>query len=74
MSSHDFCFCFWLSSAVFGASFQELGACPPLGYWDPFGMMAFQDEAKFRRNRELELKHGRICTSEATGLKRLGIA
>jgi hypothetical protein len=21
---------------------QELGACPPLGYWDPFGMMAFQ--------------------------------
>ena len=24
-------------------SSQELGACPPLGYWDPFGMMAFQD-------------------------------
>jgi len=23
---------------------QELGACPPLGYWDPFGMMAFQDD------------------------------
>ena len=22
---------------------KELGACPPLGYWDPFGMMAFQD-------------------------------
>ena len=21
---------------------KELGACPPLGYWDPFGMMAFQ--------------------------------
>ena len=21
---------------------EELGACPPLGYWDPFGMMAFQ--------------------------------
>ena len=114
---------------------EELGACPPLGYWDPFGMMAFQvghwkadadaiwstlnwskiivdmlkhvrtslhsveiaglwwylinvawfliawfstlhsivlgrnemtslncqDEEKFRRNRELELKHGRIC-------------
>ncbi|CAL1166935.1 unnamed protein product, partial [Cladocopium goreaui] len=27
---------------------KELGACPPLGYWDPFGMMAFQDEEKFR--------------------------
>ena len=25
-------------------SSQELGACPPLGYWDPFGMMAFQDD------------------------------
>eukprot|EP00913_Durusdinium_trenchii_P018256 g17153.t1 len=47
---------------AFDAS-KELGACPPLGYWDPFGMMAFQDEEKFRRNRELELKHGRICRS-----------
>ena len=47
---------------------QELGACPPLGYWDPFGMMAFQDEEKFRRNRELELKHGRICMVATIGM------
>jgi len=47
---------------------KELGACPPLGYWDPFGMMAFQDEEKFRRNRELELKHGRICMVAAIGM------
>ncbi|CAJ1404447.1 unnamed protein product [Effrenium voratum] len=47
---------------------KELGACPPLGYWDPFGMMAFQDEAKFLRNRELELKHGRICMVAAIGM------
>jgi len=47
---------------------QELGACPPLGYWDPFGMMAFQDEAKFRKNRELELKHGRLCMAATIGL------
>ena len=47
---------------------QELGACPPLGYWDPFGMMAFQDEEKFRRNRELELKHGRICMAATIGM------
>jgi len=46
----------------------ELGACPPLGYWDPFGMMAFQDEEKFRRNRELELKHGRICMVATIGM------
>merc|ERR1719222_439821 len=30
-------------------------AVPPLGYWDPFGMMAFQSKEKFERNRELEL-------------------
>eukprot|EP00913_Durusdinium_trenchii_P016971 g15956.t1 len=30
--------------AQFDAS-KELGACPPLGYWDPFGMMAFQARA-----------------------------
>ena len=47
---------------------KELGACPPLGYWDPFGMMAFQDEEKFRRNRELELKHGRICMVATIGM------
>eukprot|EP00933_Yihiella_yeosuensis_P053911 TRINITY_DN5222_c0_g1_i2.p1 TRINITY_DN5222_c0_g1~~TRINITY_DN5222_c0_g1_i2.p1 ORF type:complete len:707 (+),score=176.80 TRINITY_DN5222_c0_g1_i2:139-2259(+) len=47
---------------------KELGACPPLGYWDPFGMMAFQDEEKFRRNRELELKHGRICMAAVIGI------
>jgi len=54
-------------SAQFDAS-NELGACPPLGYWDPFGMMAFQDEEKFRRNRELELKHGRICMVATIGM------
>jgi len=47
---------------------KELGACPPLGYWDPFGMMAFQDKAKFDRNRELELKHGRICMAATIGM------
>jgi hypothetical protein len=47
---------------------KELGACPPLGYWDPFGMMAFQDKAKFDRNRELELKHGRVCMAATIGV------
>eukprot|EP00929_Paragymnodinium_shiwhaense_P118793 TRINITY_DN906_c1_g5_i2.p1 TRINITY_DN906_c1_g5~~TRINITY_DN906_c1_g5_i2.p1 ORF type:complete len:697 (-),score=189.89 TRINITY_DN906_c1_g5_i2:8-2098(-) len=47
---------------------KELGACPPLGYWDPFGMMAFQDKAKFEKNRELELKHGRICMAATIGM------
>mmetsp|Transcript_4181 Transcript_4181/g.9446 ORF Transcript_4181/g.9446 Transcript_4181/m.9446 type:complete len:703 (-) Transcript_4181:117-2225(-) len=47
---------------------SELGAVPPLGYWDPFGMMAFQDKAKFDKNRELELKHGRICMVATIGM------
>mmetsp|Transcript_28221 Transcript_28221/g.58700 ORF Transcript_28221/g.58700 Transcript_28221/m.58700 type:complete len:704 (-) Transcript_28221:111-2222(-) len=47
---------------------NELGAVPPLGYWDPFGMMAFGDKARFDRNRELELKHGRICMVATIGM------
>ncbi|CAE8642402.1 unnamed protein product [Polarella glacialis] len=47
---------------------KELGACPPLGYWDPFGMMAFQDEVTFRKNREAELKHGRVCMAATIGV------
>jgi len=53
--------------AQFDAS-KELGACPPLGYWDPFGMMAFQDEEKFKKNRDLELKHGRVCMAATIGM------
>merc|ERR1719392_104581 len=55
------------AAQTFDAS-KELGAVPPLGYWDPFGMMAFQDKAKFERNRELELKHGRICMVATIGM------
>lgn len=47
---------------------KELGACSPLGYWDPFGLMAFQDKAKFDRNRELELKHGRVSMVAIIGI------
>ncbi|CAE8582890.1 unnamed protein product [Polarella glacialis] len=47
---------------------KELGACPPLGYWDPFGMMAFQDQSTFKKNREAELKHGRVCMAAAIGV------
>mmetsp|Transcript_28218 Transcript_28218/g.58684 ORF Transcript_28218/g.58684 Transcript_28218/m.58684 type:complete len:444 (+) Transcript_28218:2-1333(+) len=55
------------AGAGFDAS-KELGAVPPLGYWDPFGMMAFQDKAKFDRNRELEIKHGRVCMLATIGM------
>jgi len=38
----------------------ELGAQPPLGFFDPLGLVASGDQAKFERLRFVELKHGRI--------------
>ena len=38
----------------------ELGAQEPLGFYDPLGLVADGDEAKFNRLRYVELKHGRI--------------
>jgi hypothetical protein len=40
---------------------NELGAQEPLGFYDPLGLVADGDEAKFARLRYVELKHGRIC-------------
>jgi hypothetical protein len=39
----------------------ELGAQEPLGFYDPLGLVADGDEAKFNRLRYVELKHGRIA-------------
>jgi len=39
---------------------SELGAQPPLGFWDPLGLLADADQARFDRLREVETKHGRI--------------
>merc|ERR1712154_208624 len=41
---------------------DELGAQPPLGFFDPFGMLSGDaTEERFERLRYVELKHGRIC-------------
>eukprot|EP00567_Pseudictyota_dubia_P018197 CAMPEP_0197442508 /NCGR_PEP_ID=MMETSP1175-20131217/8509_1 /TAXON_ID=1003142 /ORGANISM="Triceratium dubium, Strain CCMP147" /LENGTH=209 /DNA_ID=CAMNT_0042972997 /DNA_START=68 /DNA_END=697 /DNA_ORIENTATION=+ len=40
---------------------SELGAQPPLGFFDPLGMLTDADQEKFDRLRYVELKHGRIC-------------
>lgn len=43
------------------SSFEnELGAQPPLGFWDPLGFLKDADAAKFDRLRYIELKHSRI--------------
>jgi hypothetical protein len=39
---------------------SELGAQPPLGFWDPLGLLDNADQARFDRLRTVENKHGRI--------------
>eukprot|EP00971_Amphidinium_carterae_P180703 3584013-Amphidinium_carterae.1 len=40
---------------------SELGAQPPLGFWDPLGLSADGDVDFFKRRREVEIKHGRVA-------------
>jgi hypothetical protein len=49
------------STALNMAFEDELGAQPPLGLWDPFGLLNGADQERFDRLRYVEIKHGRIC-------------
>jgi hypothetical protein len=55
------------SSAVKAVE-NELGAIPPLGFWDPLGFTADGDMEAFTRRRAVEIKHGRICMLAAMGM------
>merc|ERR1719261_974546 len=46
---------------------DELGAQPPLGFFDPLGLVADGDEEKFARLRYVEVKHGRISMLAVLG-------
>ena len=46
---------------------DELGAIPPLGFWDPLGFSADGDMEAFTRRRAVEIKHGRICMLACIG-------
>ena len=48
------------ASAIKMSFESEIGAQPPLGFWDPLGLLNDADEARFARLREVETKHGRI--------------
>lgn len=39
---------------------SAVGAQPPLGFWDPLGLLKNADQERFDRLRTVELKHGRI--------------
>jgi len=46
---------------------SELGAQPPLGFWDPLGLLKEADQATFDRLRFTEIKHGRIAMLAVVG-------
>merc|ERR1711933_395300 len=45
----------------------QLGAMPPLGYFDPAGFCKKGDESGFRTFRAAEIKHGRVAMMAAVG-------
>eukprot|EP00591_Stephanopyxis_turris_P015738 CAMPEP_0195538230 /NCGR_PEP_ID=MMETSP0794_2-20130614/49418_1 /TAXON_ID=515487 /ORGANISM="Stephanopyxis turris, Strain CCMP 815" /LENGTH=212 /DNA_ID=CAMNT_0040672197 /DNA_START=61 /DNA_END=699 /DNA_ORIENTATION=- len=49
------------STALNMAFESELGVQPPLGFFDPLGMLNDADQERFDRLRYVEVKHGRIC-------------
>merc|ERR1712050_287667 len=55
------------SQALFGSFEEELGAQPPLGFYDPLGLVADGNEAKFDRLRYVEIKHGRVAMLAVVG-------
>jgi len=46
---------------------SEIGAQPPLGFFDPLGLLAEADQERFDRLRYVEVKHGRICMLAVLG-------
>merc|ERR1712241_131276 len=46
---------------------NELGVQDPVGFWDPLGLSADGSAARFKRRRETEIKHGRICMLATMG-------
>merc|ERR1740130_2360035 len=48
------------SGTALAAFESELGAQPPLGFYDPLGFLDTADQETFDRLRYVELKHGRV--------------
>merc|ERR1711933_214698 len=55
------------SSTAVKAFEDELGAQPPLGFFDPLGLVADGNQEKFDRLRYIEIKHGRISMLAVLG-------
>merc|ERR1719384_2622876 len=48
------------TSTALNAFESELGVQPPLGFFDPLGLLDDADQERFDRLRYVEIKHGRI--------------
>ena len=46
---------------------NEVGAQPPLGFWDPLGLLTDADQERFDRLRFVEVKHGRVAMLAVLG-------
>ncbi|OLP83973.1 Fucoxanthin-chlorophyll a-c binding protein F, chloroplastic [Symbiodinium microadriaticum] len=46
---------------------QQVGALPPLGFFDPAGFSKVGDEVGFKNLRAAEIKHGRVAMMAALG-------
>merc|ERR1719400_2149077 len=55
------------STTALNAFESELGAQPPLGFWDPLGVLDGASQKKFDRFRSNEIKHGRIAMLAIAG-------
>eukprot|EP00632_Arachnochrysis_sp_CCMP2950_P010994 CAMPEP_0185697956 /NCGR_PEP_ID=MMETSP1164-20130828/6049_1 /TAXON_ID=1104430 /ORGANISM="Chrysoreinhardia sp, Strain CCMP2950" /LENGTH=196 /DNA_ID=CAMNT_0028364855 /DNA_START=86 /DNA_END=673 /DNA_ORIENTATION=+ len=55
------------SKTVVKAFETELGVQPPLGFWDPLGLLKDADQEYFDRLRYVEIKHGRIAMLAVLG-------
>mmetsp|Transcript_14320 Transcript_14320/g.29488 ORF Transcript_14320/g.29488 Transcript_14320/m.29488 type:complete len:203 (+) Transcript_14320:121-729(+) len=49
------------ATSALNAFESELGAQPPLGFFDPLGLLDDADQERFDRLRYVEIKHGRIA-------------
>jgi len=56
-----------MTSSLKMAFENELGAQPPLGFWDPLGFLDNADQEEFDNLRFAELKHGRVCMLGVVG-------
>jgi hypothetical protein len=45
----------------------EIGVQPPLGFWDPLGLLKNADQQRFDTLRKYEVKHGRVAMLAVLG-------